>query len=551
MFLPRDKPDQSPLMLVGDAAWGSDSMPAPRRRDAVMRSLAAVEAWHKDPTAPRATNVGIMTRKSPHPREATGATGVMLRPGVSRLTTAELLGGGAEGVALRVHQADYMEPSLFPGGRAPRFRTIVKLRRVETRDGTIQVIVRQTVARELTQGIVAAWLHMPFIAGITHWWIWDGRPPPAVQPHHASPLLRQRGVPVPYDITDLMDAATATAVRRQYVLHAGVRAPATANWNAEYLEVRVAELRRAGRHVLPLVVIEQPNAGDVSLWSLLRTRRLLCHGTANWRFVRAQLRLVAGMVAHLQETYRWIHGDLSLSNIVMTARDKTPSAFGLVGAALDGEALRLAGAAERWLPTFADLSRSAIDPGLANEQFAQNNPDRSPTFFRDAIGYVDGFGASGRDFSHTADMRRLGLSLCQLIAFESCAPHAPLTVAQLDVRIVRAARLLLDVPAAWADVDFAKPCSNTESLCTARLSRFQQLVADILWLCDYMEHIERGDRVYTRERYALFDALATEVSLNLNPYSGWLLERHPALDADDIRRPALVARWDMLCAPLL
>jgi hypothetical protein len=532
-------------MLPADAAWCTE-LPAPRRRDLVMRALAAVEAWHRDPAA-RCTS-GAMTRKSPQPRQAVGNASVTLRPGMSRLATAELLGGGAEGVALRVHQADYVEPVLFPGGRVPRFRTVVKLRRVETRDGTIQVIVRQTVARELTQGIIAAWLHLPFIASITHWWLWAGDPVLVEQPHHVAPHLRRRGMPVPYDITDLMDAATATAARRQYVVHAGVRATPTTNWDAEYLELRTAELRRAGRHLLPLVVIEQPNAGDTSLWELLRKRRLLCHGSANWRFVRAQLRLVAGMVAHLQEKYRWIHGDLSLSNIVMTARDKTPDAFALVGAALDGDALRLPGAPERWLPTFADLSRSAIHPALADAQFAQNGPDRSPSFFRDAIAYVDGFGADG--FSHTADMRRLGLSLCQLIAFESCAPRAQLTVAQLDTRIVRTARLLLDVPAAWADVDFAKPRSNTDSLCTARLPRFQQLVANILWLCDYMEHIERGDRTYTRERYALFDALATEVSLNLNPYSGWLLERHPALDADDIRRPALVARWDVLCAPL-
>jgi len=529
------------------------------RRDELMCALADVEAWHNDPASTVERRRGYMTRKSLLPREVVGRPGVRLTTGMSRLITAAVVGAGTEGVAVRVHQADYLEPSQFPGGQAPRHRTIVKLRRIEQHNGVLSVSVRQTVARELVQGLVAASIRLPFVAGITHWWLWDGAPAP--RPTEAYHVVPQLHGAVPYDISDLFDARMASEVRRRCARQMSELTPAPGStWDQHYLNLRLVELQRLRVTVLPLVVIEQPNAGETTLWNLLCNERLAARSDDNWRFVRAQLRLVAAMTAYLQEHHQWIHGDMSLNNIVMAQRADLPRTFDWLSYAVDVGELRLRGSSHIWVPTFADLSRSAIKPERVQEAFSPGNRLRSPTFYRDAIAYVDGYDG-GRGFARTADMRRVGLTLAMLIMRQVGVADAPLAFTQLDARLVRVARLLLDAPAAWANVDFRCLRSHTTSLCTARSPTFQAFVANILWTCDLLDRVERmatptppadADVAYVRQRMGVFAAVSTAISHDLNPYLGWLMAQQPQLDAPgaDMRQPALVARWNVLCDPL-
>jgi len=524
----------------------------------MMIALADVETWHRDPAAITPRRRGFMTRKSPKPHDVMGRANVQLQAGMSRLITATLIGAGTEGVAVRVHQANYLEPTQFDERNPPRHRTIVKLRRVEQYNGSLSVGMRQSVARELVQGVAAAWMHLPFVAGITHWWLWDGAPAPRpVEQYHIVPRLAGA---VPYDISDLFDAHTASMVRKRCARQMSQTTPAAGiTWDQHYLELRRAELRRAQVTVLPLVVIEQPNAGETTLWNLIIESRLLVRNAENWRFVRAQLRLVAAMTAHLQEHHQWIHGDMSLNNIVMAQRFDLPHTFSRLSYVVDPNELRLHGSRHIWVPTFADLSRSAAAPPTVQRLFSPGGM-RSPTFYRDAIAYVDGFDG-GHGFSHTADMRRVGLTLAQLIVGQVCVERAPLAFTQLDARIVRLARTLVDAPAEWIPVDFARPRGATTSLCTARSASFQTFMVNILWLCDFLARLERmaspvpptdAQIATMRGSCALFAAVGTTISHDLNPYLGWLLAAHPQLDAPgaDIRQPALVARWDQLCDPL-
>lgn len=506
-------------------------------------ALIDVEAWHRDPGSWNEYRAGSMMRKDPWPRPVYGRSGAMLTPGMSRMATATLIGSGSEGVAAIVHQANYVEPAQWRNGE-PRNRTVVKLRAVERHHGQMSLLARRTIARELVQGLVAAYLHVPFVTGISEWWIWRGHTLPPFEPHHVMQHLPRTRCS--FDVSDLFDAPTATEIRRRYVRMNGGHAVG-GNWDQAYLAMRLAQLTDPNMHQLPLVVMEQANAGDETLWAMLLRERVIVRADDNWRYFRAQMRLLALMVAHLQSSYGWIHGDLSANNIILAStRRDMPPAFATLGPLARPE-LR----GRLYVPSFIDLSRSAIRPALVEAQFPQTPTGRSPTFRRDVIAYVDG----DTDYSRTADMRRIGLSLCLLIVGQTCAPRPNVTFEQLDARVVRVARLLIDAPAAWAATgDWAALRTDGHSS-TARSRSFGVFLTNLLWMCDYMARVEAlagnsapavADVRYVTERFELFRAMETELSHDLNPFLGWLLTLHPTAVADDMRSPDVVARWDVL-----
>lgn len=506
-------------------------------------ALIDVEFWHRDPATWNEHRSGSMLRKDPRPRPVYGRSGAALTPGMSRMATAALIGSGSEGVAAIVHQANYVEPSLWRTGE-PRNRTVVKLRTVEKHNGHMSLLMRRTIVRELTQGLVAAYLHVPFVTGIADWWMWFGHTLPPTQPHHVMPHLPR--FRCNFDVSDLFDAPTATEIRRRYVRMHGGHAH-NGNWDQAYLLMRTEQLNTRQVQQLPLIVLEQANAGDETLWAMLIRERVIVRSADNWRYFCAQLRLLALMVAHLQSAYGWVHGDLSANNIILAStRRDMPPAFATLGPLARPE-LR----GRLYVPSFIDLSRSAMRPALVEAQFPRTDAGRNPAFRRDAIAYVDG----DTDYSRTADMRRIGLSLCLLIVGQSCvaAPNVPLE--QLDPRIVRVARLLIDAPAAWAATgDWAALRTDGHSS-TARSRSFGRFLTNLLWMCDYMARVEAlagvaappvADVRYVTERVELFCAMEKELSHDLNPFLGWLLTLHPAAAADDMRSPDVVARWDVL-----
>jgi len=517
------------------------------REQAFLAALVDTEDWHADQTPWSSRRTGTMLRKDPKPRPIYGRDRGMLVPGMSRLQTSKVIGCGSEGLALIVHQVNWLEPIKFRNGEAPRNRTVVKLRNVERVNGKLPLMVLQTVARELVQGLVAAHLHVPFLAGISNWWLWFGEALPPVEPHHVMPHLPPHRCR--FDVTDLFDAPTASEIRRRYVRKLHVPLAAGENWDSAYLRIRTEQLKTQQVDQLPLVVIEQPNAGDDTLWDMLIAQRVLVRSAETWRYFSAQIRLIALMVAHLQTEYAWIHGDMSASNIILASgrREMPPTFRQLPPFVLPELRGRL------YAPTFIDLSRSALRPSLVESLSPRQPHERRPTFRRDAIAYVDGY-AGGTEFSRTADMRRLGLSLCTLIVGQTCGPTPSVSFAQLDARIVRVARLLIDAPAAWAATGDWKAPRTDEHVCLARSHSFGRFLTNLLWMLDYMSRIELvatngGSAVeldYLRKRFDLFFAMEKEISHDLNPFSGWLLAQHPHLGDDDMRRPETVARWDVL-----
>lgn len=506
-------------------------------------ALIDTEVWHAAPDNTWGDRrSGSMLRKDPRERAAYGCKNITLRPGVSRLITATLIGSGAEGVAAIVHQANLVEPAQWRDGE-PHNRTVIKLRAVEKHNGKLSLLMVRTIARELTQGLAAAYLRVPFVTGISDWWLWYANTLPAPLPYHVHPLLPRPQAK--FDVSDLFDPPTATEIRRRYVRMHGGHAE-EGSWDRAYLTMRRRQLASGEITQLPLVVMEQANAGDDTLWALLQRERVIVRAADNWRFFSAQMRLLALMVAHLQQEYGWIHGDLSANNIILaSSRRDMPPAFARLGPVARPE-LR----GRLYVPSFIDLSRSAMRPSLTEAQFPPDVRGRQPTFRADAIAYVDG----GNDFSRTADMRRVGLSLCLLIVKQTCAPAPSVTFEQLDARIVRVARLLIDVPVAWARTgDWAARRTDGHT-CTARSRTFGTFLTNLLWMCDYMARIEAlaagtpaaDDARYVRDRFALFAAMEIEISHDLNPFLGWLLTLHPAAVADDMRQPEIVAQWDAL-----
>lgn len=518
------------------------------RNDRFASGLVDIEEWHRDPSALIDRRDGTMVRKSTMPRPAVGHPGLMLQPDMSRLETSTVIGSGSEGVAALVRQDNYEEPVKFAGGVPPINRTVVKLRNIEKIDGKLPVLVQRTVAREIVQGLIAAWLRLPFLTGISDWWMWNGRVlPRPVRPHHLMPHFTKSLCN--FDISDLFDETGANYIRERYVKSRHENKPHGQSWRDAYFALRYRELKSRRITQLPLIVIEQSNAGDDTLWKMLRDSRVIERSDAKWRYFSAQIRTIAAMTALLQEEYGWIHGDMSANNIILssTKREMPPAFSRLPALPLPELAGRL------YVPSFIDLSRSAIRPSLAEAQFPTEARLRSPSFRNDAIAYVDGY-ANGTQFSRTADMRRLGLSLCTLIVGETCRERPSVRFEQLDARIVYVARMLLDVPASWATTGDWAALRPNDDACMARSRSFGIFLVNVMWVCDYMQRIEEMARsgttpdglAYVRQRYELYMAMEREISHDLNPYSGWLLERHAHLAADDIRTPASVVQWDAL-----
>ena len=519
------------------------------RNDRFASGLVDIEEWHRDPSALIDRRDGTMVRKSTMPRAAVGQPRLTLQPDMSRLLTSTVIGSGSEGVAALVHQANYEEPVNFGGGMVPVNRTVVKLRSIEKIDGQLPVLVQRTVAREIVQGLIAAWLRLPFLTGVSDWWMWTGRVlPRPVLPHHLMPHFTKSLCN--FDISDLFDEAGAAYIRERYVKLRHEPKPSGKSWRDAYYALRRRELESRRIVQLPLIVIEQSNAGDDTLWKMLRESHIIERSDAKWRYFSAQIRTIAAMTALLQADYGWIHGDMSAGNIILSStKRELPPAFARLPPLPPPEF-----AGRLYVPSFIDLSRSAVRPSLAEAQFPTEARLRSPSFRNDAIAYVDGY-ANGAQFSRTADMRRLGLSLCTLIVGETCHPtRQSVTFEQLDARIVYVARMLLDVPAAWAATGDWAALRPSDDTCMARSRTFGIFLVNIAWVCDYMRRIEEMartgasavDLAYVRQRFELYMAMEREISHDLNPYSGWLLERHPHLADGDIRAPASVVLWDAL-----
>jgi hypothetical protein len=472
-------------------------------------------------------------------------------------------GSGSEGIALVVQKADY----LASAAQSPH-RVVVKLRVHEYTRARRNLMELQCIARELVQGVLAEALGMPFVVGLSHWWMWDGSVyPAATDRHHVHPLPR----PGVFDVTDLLSVEAAFKTRRERVL---VEMPSACetplhNWHSLYQRMRAQQVSQPGFRQLPCIVMEQSNAGETTLYDMVRTFRLLDRTyPGGWAFVRAQVCIIAQMVAHLQDHFGWVHGDLYATNIVLRAyrSGELPDEYKALlrspggGASLRSTDLALGG--DYYVPRFIDLSRSAIDPARAVRQLAAAGARAAAlaTFEHDAIDYVDPCGASS-SFSHTVDMRRLGLSLCALIARALHTSHKETHVPpeRIDPRIVRVARMLIGVPVerltpALLALGTRAPGATT---CTAKSRTFDEFISRVVWLDAYLESVERlamgigeaSDRARAVGPGAVDTCLAVErhVSCDLNPWIAWAVSADPAFEAaDDPRRPAAVAASALL-----
>jgi hypothetical protein len=459
-------------------------------------------------------------------------SGIAHRPMPPRLAellrTGQFLGAGSEGVAIKVAAR----------GEAP---TVVKL--ITMRPSMTETMDRRSrarVGRELMQLQLVHDLRMPFLPSSYTWFVYDRAMPALRARHLVGPSLRG-GI----DATDLLGEAVATRARHRMLERLEPETarrlnPADVAGVAQaYAEMRRGQLGEA--QTPPVVVIRQEWRGDETFNSLVETQRLYARPTGAWRFVSALMAVVLQMVARLQADYGWIHGDLSTSNVVLrqyAGKHPLPAdmhAFQVRGRALAAEDLMFGGST--WVPSFVDLSHAGLD-----------TPGPLPL----AKNIMEQLVQPSHRFSATVDVQRLGLWLCQLVAYGvAVGPGRPrhLPVGDICLNFLRLGIWMLEAPQ-WYVTDVALVWFPTH----------RTFVRAVAWYLHYAYTLIRASSGTATPdelgfvslggtqpgQFALLEKLHDYIGGVLNHSAKLVVERRTDPAAADHRLPSTAPTWDVL-----
>ena len=474
----------------------------------------------------------------------------LLQENGSRFINGRFAGIGSDGFVLRIHARAYYErrgPQAADGAWRAGGEAIVKVRKVP--DGN-----KPTVIRELFVGVMVRAHSLPFLSGISRWWLWNG-----IETHCGAFTDAATGGVSTYlpdgacDITDFLNDDARAKVR---AYHAS---------SGPLPQQYIAYCRNdtAGRY---RVMLEFDSAGSCSLDSLLLDKRVLCTNTPNnWHFFRSLMMTLGQQLSVLQERCEFIHGDMSASNVVMSARNSCPADFRSffvvdqgVFRALQHTDLCVGACTGGFFPTMIDLSRASLGERFVHSTMSYN-PSNSANF--NAVAWKSTHGATERApvgaFLPALDIHRMGLSLAHLVfrALRSDDPKRRISVRTMDVRILNVIIRMLDVPATWMTYpDFHKPRPGNLCGTYAKTDRMHQFLVKLVYLVDTLclladairsQNPDDYERV--KERKAEFTVQWEHVNYDLNDWLGWIKKNHPDCDRHDICRPEYFVRWDLWC----
>jgi len=468
--------------------------------------------------------------------------GDILRFGQSRLWFAEFLGAGIDGLALRIAAERYYETC----GPAKALR--------ESRSGT-QVVIkvremsstswsRRTSVREIFAGVMVRRMQVPYVVGIRRWTIWSGIE--VADRIHArvgvSNAIGNAQVGISQaDITDFLSAAVAHRVRAHAV---GLSSSAPdIEVDRQYIHKRIKQRQRTPRPIT--LFLELENAGSRSFWRVMYEDRICSLKTPHaWHFFRCQMLVIGQQLMRLQQAYGFVHGDFNPVNIIMYESRVLPECFDDMWIFRSGEGVARLEARDLsgLFPKIIDLSRSAFSPNCAA---TVDIHDRE--FVAAAVHYVDGY-------LRTIDIRRLGLTLASSIMYVLFGSNAEyrVSIEDMDWRIVRAIRLMVDGSPAWIrQPNFFRVESPVTTAKSSSLHVFFTrlvFITDTLWLVERAARNEhRREKIFGQltHRFKIFHIIWEIVSADLNNYVGQMLERCPTLEDNDPRLPANFVNWDI------
>ena len=485
-------------------------------------------------------------------KRAPASNGGQLDFGQSVMVHATYVGAGVDGFVLRTKAADYYE--MFGPARAEAFHraggdVIIKVREIMP----MCEYLRMTLIRELFMGSLVRAVSMPFVCGLRRWWIWNGQEAPnsgvrawqQISERIYTPDMASVVTKTMYDITDFLSCDTQTKVRAR-ICGASSSPNNARRVETEYVNRQRARLQSFG--VFHYAMLEQESAGYQSLYRTLRDNRIFsCNVPGNWNFFRSVMLTIGQQLSVVQHQYRFVHGDASVSNIVMSQHTTLPKTMdGFITFGSDGVARFLRpedfvapGSDCSLLPTFVDLSRSSVS---ALPLSFQLDPTRAKSFDGDSWQHLYGY-------TRTLDIRRIGLSLAHLVVtlLLKSNSKARITLDDLDMRIVSAVRAMVDGPAICAQMP------NIEKSGTSLHSFF----ADWLYVVDTLDLIRLAKVASTGsdERKTLCTELNKRVpafflswescSQNINGSWRSMLERHPQMEDNDICLPESFINWDV------
>lgn len=477
----------------------------------------------------------------------------VLHEGTSRFMNAEYAGIGSDGFVLRVQACAYYERFGIQAALSAYNRggeVIVKVRKVPESN-------KVTVIRELFVGVMVRAHSLPFLSGISRWWVWSG-----FETSCGAFTCPSTGGISSYlsadtcDITDFLPHEARRQVRGYYCLG-----------NGAVVEQYVEHCRRdtAGRY---RVMMEYEAAGSCSLDSFMTRERILCTQTRNnWHFFRSMMLTLGQQLGVLQQRCHFMHGDLSAANVVLQSLDYLPRDFGQfftvdAGAfrSLRPDDLAVGAHVRGAFPTMIDLSRASFSDEFVHSTVSYYSRVVNPADF-EAVAWQPTHGATERApigaFLPSLDIHRLGLSLAHIVfrVLYSDDPHRHISIQTMDVRIVNAIIRMLDMPAAWLTyTDFRKPRPGNLCGTYAKTDQMHRFLVKLLYIVDTLSLLAEAivsqapaDYNRVKERHPVFSVIWNHINYDLNDWMGWIKKANPDCDRDDVCRPEHFVRWDVWC----